>query len=240
MAKGSFRFKQFTINHDRCAMKVGTDGVLLGAWCNVDGVRRVLDIGTGSGLIAVMIAQRNPCCRIDGVEIDTPSYEQAVENAADSPWSDRINIYHACFNEFSKSTEHKYDLIVSNPPFFRDSLASPLPSRTTARHSGSLSTGNLAKGADRLLSAGGRLSIVLPVPESEAFISEARQRDLYCRRTTRVLPNPDKPPKRLLMEFTRDRGTVEESDLVIELDRRHKYSDEFKMLTGDFYLNFLY
>ncbi len=221
-------------------MKVGTDGVLLGAWCNVDTARRVLDIGTGSGLIALMIAQRNPRCLIDGVEIDRASYEQAAENAAGSPWGDRINVYHACFNEFSESIEHKYDLIVSNPPFFRNSLASPLPSRTTARHSGSLSTSRLAEGADRLLSAGGRFSIILPVAESSTFIEEAALRNLNCRRATRVLPNPDKSPKRLLMEFTRDPGMIENSDLIIELDRRHKYSDEFKKLTSDFYLYFLY
>ncbi len=221
-------------------MKVGTDGVLLGAWCNVDGARRVLDIGTGSGLIAVMIAQRNPLCLIEGVEIDRASHEQAAQNAAGSPWGDRIDIYHACFNGFSKSNEHKYDLIVSNPPFFRNSLASPLPSRTTARHSGSLSTGRLAEGVDRMLSAGGRFSIILPVPESSKFIKEAGLRELHCRRATRVKPNPGKPPKRILMEFTRHPGKTEESDLVIELDRRHKYSDEFKKLTGDFYLYFLH
>ncbi len=239
MEQGSFRFKKFSISHDKCAMKVGTDGVLLGAWCTAEGAGRVLDIGTGSGLIAIMLAQRNPGCLIEGVEIDGSSFSQATENAAYCPWTDRIKIHNACFNDFHKNCTHVYDLIVSNPPFFLKSLSSPLPSRTTARHALSLSPANLINGVTRLLSPEGIFSVILPVAEAEFFTGEAVKRNLYTKRITEVLPNPGKPPKRLLLEFTRQEGAVQKSVLTVEMDRRHQYSDEFKRLTEEFYLYFL-
>jgi tRNA1Val (adenine37-N6)-methyltransferase len=240
MASDRFRFKQFTIYHDRCAMKVGTDGVLLGAWCNVDGAQTVLDVGTGSGLIAIMIAQRNHNCVVDAVEIDRPSFLQASENAAFCRWSKRINMHHMSFNDFHKNHSKGYDLIVSNPPWFLNSLTNPDPVRSRARHSHSLSMEDLISGVKKLLTPRGRYCMIMPVTEAETFIEKATAVRLYCREITSVHPNPGKPAKRYLLEFIRDPGEIKRASLILELEKRHEYSDQFKNLTGDFYLSFRY
>jgi tRNA1Val (adenine37-N6)-methyltransferase len=235
-----FRFKQFDIYHDKCAMKVGTDGVLLGAWCTAKDASSALDIGTGSGLIAMMLAQRQPGCVIDAVEIDRESFLQASENAARSPWSGRIRVHHNSFQEFCRKPDHQYDLIVSNPPYFRNSLTNPDPRRTNARHSGSLTMDEIIEGVLKLLAGGGRFCMIMPAAESEIFIKNASGSGLWCRKITTVHPNPGKPSKRCLMEFRRIKGDIQTDELIIELDRRHEYSDEFRKLTGDFYLDFRY
>jgi tRNA1Val (adenine37-N6)-methyltransferase len=240
MAGTPFRFKQFDIDHDKCAMKVGTDGVLLGAWCDTKEAARVLDIGTGSGLIALMIAQRNAGCFIDAVEIDDASFLQAQANILRSPWESRIRIHHTSFQEFCTGKSASYDLIVSNPPFFQNSLQNPAAGRSVARHSTSLPVSDLISGILGLLVAGGRYCMIMPVPEARLFIGKAREMGLYCRVITAVIPNPGKPPKRLLLEFNLHDGEVKRSELIVELARRHEYSAEFKELTGDFYLQFRY
>lgn len=240
MASAPFRFKQFDIYHDKCAMKVGTDGVLLGAWCNTGKAARVLDIGAGSGLIALMIAQRNAGCIIDAVEIDGASCLQAEANILRSPWKSRIRVHHISFQEFCIGKSATYDLIVSNPPFFQNSLQNPAPDRSVARHSTSLPVRDLISGIMGLLDAGGRYCMIMPVPEARKFIGKAQEKGLYCRAITSVIPNPGKPPKRLLLEFTRHDGELKSSELIVELGRRHEYSAEFKELTGDFYLRFRY
>ena len=240
MTNKPFRFRQFDIYHDRCAMKVGTDGVLLGAWCDVKDVSSALDIGTGSGLIAIMLAQRNPECTIDAVEIDRESFLQASENAARCPWSKRIRVHHRSFQEFCLESGRQFDLIVSNPPWFRNSLLNPDPSRSAARHAGLLETADLIAGVTNLITDSGKLCVIMPVPESELFMKNASVSGLWCRKITSVLPNPGKLPKRFLMEFSKIKGGTEKDELVIELDRRHKYSDGFRKLTGHFYLDFRY
>ena len=235
-----FRFKQFDIYHDKCAMKVGTDGVLLGAWCNTDNALEVLDIGTGSGLIAIMIAQRNPDCIIDAVEIDAKSCDQAAINASLCPWSSRIKVHNIPFQDFHKQSGLTYDLIVSNPPWFLNSLLNPDSERSAARHCWSLTTDELIEGIKDLMKPGGIFCMIMPVPEALLFIKKAVKRNLHCRKLTMVLPNPDKPPKRLLMEFRHHEGEIKNSELIIELGRRHEYSDNFKALTKDFYLYFLH
>ncbi len=240
MGNGNFRFKKFTVNHDKCAMKVGTDGVLLGAWCNVEGVRSVLDVGTGSGLIALMVAQRNSSCIIDAVEIDKESFVQASANAACCQWSDRINMVHSSFSEYYSGTKKKFDLIVSNPPWFINSLTNPDPGRSAARHTHSLSMEDLVKGTKKLLAPGGRFCMIMPVTEAEILIKYSKTENIFCRKITSVHPNPGKPPKRYLMEFCKTEGEIVQAELILELDKRHKYSNEFKKLTGDFYLYFRY
>jgi tRNA1Val (adenine37-N6)-methyltransferase len=239
MESSPFRFKQFEIHHDKCSMKVGTDGVLLGAWCTAEGAANVLDIGTGSGLIAIMIAQRNGECHIDAVEIDRECCMQASENIAASPWHSRIELHHKSFQEFCSRNTGPYDLIVTNPPYFQNSLASPDPKRTAARHAGSLSMDDLIAGVRKLLAPDGTYSMVMPVQEAIIFIGKARESSLFCRRITSVIPNPGKPPKRLLLEFSFREGDVQRTDLVTELER-HVYSAEYKNLTKDFYLYFLH
>ncbi len=240
MTKDIFHFKQFSIRHDECAMKVGTDGVLLGAWCNVESARSVLDVGTGCGLIAIILAQRNAGCHIDAIEIDEASGRQAEENANKCPWSSRISVHRTSFQQFYDKEKKKYDLIVSNPPYFQNSLTNPNREKSVARHSGSLPMDELVAGIDKLLKENGRFCMIMPVTEALIFIDKAKESGMYCRRITSVLPNPGKPPKRYLMEFLKSEGEIVKTELILELDKRHKYSGEFKKLTGDFYLYFRY
>jgi tRNA1Val (adenine37-N6)-methyltransferase len=235
-----FHFKQFDIHHDKCAMKVGTDGVLLGAWCKITGAESVLDIGTGSGLIAIMQAQRNSKCCIDAIEIDFESYRQARNNADNCPWKSRISVHHTSFQDYWMQCNKKYDMIVSNPPYFQNSLLNPSAERSAARHSFSLSMEDLIEGVTNLLNPDGSYCMIMPVPEAMLFIGKAEVKKLFCRKITFVMPNPGKSPKRLLMEFKLIQGDVKKSDLVIEIGKRHEYSEEFKALTKDFYLYFLH
>jgi tRNA1Val (adenine37-N6)-methyltransferase len=221
-------------------MKVGTDGVLLGAWCQAEGADRVLDIGTGSGVIALMLAQRNPRCIVDALETDHPSCIQAAGNAACCPWKSRITIHHISFQDFYSQTRNTYDLIVTNPPYFQNSYPSPSAGRSAARHASSLSMHDLISGVCALLNPGGRYSMIMPVPEAMKFIATAGESGLHCKRITSVLPNPGKPPKRLLLEFGLTEGGLIRSELVVELAGRHEYSADFKSLTEDFYLAFRY
>ncbi len=240
MGNSRFQFKQFDIYHDKCSMKVGTDGVLLGAWCNVEDSLRVLDIGTGSGLIAIMIAQRNSYCTVDAVEIDYASWIQASGNMSASPWHKRLKVHNISFQEFFMSSNHTYDLIVSNPPWFQNSLTTPLPERSLARHATSLTMEDIIEGVNKLLSPAGRYCMIMPVDEARLFIEKASKKELHCRKITSVIPNPGKSPKRYLMEFTTFKGDIKMSELVVELDKRHKYSNGFKELTKEFYLYFRY
>ena len=157
-----FKFKQFSVNQDNCAMKVGTDGVLLGAWCDVESAKMVLDIGTGTGLIALMIAQRTDCALIDAVEIDKSAYVQASGNFKDSRWCGRIGVFNLDFKQYVDECNTKYDLIVSNPPYFENSLKSSNLERTMARHTDSLSFDELLHGASMLLSESGIISLIVP------------------------------------------------------------------------------
>lgn len=196
--KGAFRFKRFTIRQQRSAMKVGTDGVLLGAWAGVrPSDRRILDIGTGTGLIAVMLAQRTTEARITGVDIDDVA--EARENGDASPWGDRLQFVQQPIQQFRPA--ERYDLIVSNPPFYVDSLTSPDRGRTTARHTVHLAYGELLEAVVRLLAPGGRFAVVLPAPEGERFRRLAAA-NLRLQRLTTVRTTPRRPVKRVLMEFS--------------------------------------
>ena len=240
MSRQYFTFKQFKIYHDRCAMKVGTDGVLIGSWADTNGVSKALDIGAGSGLIAIMLAQRNSDCLIDAVEIDNESFIQAGDNISRCPWAGRIKIFHSSFQDFSAKRKTCYDLIVSNPPYFHNSLTSPVPQRSAAKHSHSLPLQDLIVGTASLLEPDGRFCTIMPVPETKLFIEKAAGSGIFCRRITSVHPNPGKPAKRYLMEFSRWPGEIIRDELVVELERRHDYSDSFRRLTEDFYLSFRY
>ncbi|MGM0408374.1 MAG: tRNA1(Val) (adenine(37)-N6)-methyltransferase [Bacteroidota bacterium] len=237
MPNDYFKFKQFTIFQDKCAMKVGTDGVLLGAWANVENADRMLDIGTGTGLIALMLAQRSNAI-IDAIELDQNACIQAQENVSHSPWIDRINIIHQSFQDFSNVTEAKYNLIVCNPPYFQNSLTAPDENRTKARHNTELQLADIIDGTQKCLSESGTLSLILPYVEGSLFIAKAAEQGLYCVRQTNVLPKPGQKPKRLLLEFQRIKKSFIEEHLVIELNKRHQYSDDYKNLTRDFYLAF--
>jgi tRNA1Val (adenine37-N6)-methyltransferase len=233
-----FRFKQFTVRHDQCAMKVGTDGVLLGAWADVAKAQRILDIGTGSGIVTLMLAQRCPDATVDAVEVDATAAAQAAENFRSSVWGNRLCIHPVCITRFSAS--QPFDLIVSNPPWFRDSLQSPQGARTTARHVLDLTTQTLVHSVVRLLSDDGRFCIVVPACDEQHLESHASQAGLKCSRRCDVFPKPGKPAKRSLMEFSRTSLSCEPSreSLVVESENRHIYTDAFQALTKDFYLRF--
>lgn len=227
-----FRFKQFEVRHDRCAMKVGTDGVLLGAWVDVTRSRQVLDIGTGSGLIALMIAQRCDA-QITGIDIDADAVGQACENADASPWSERIHISRADVAEYN---EGKYDTIVSNPPFFCEQVHCPDRQRNAARHTESLTFECLLDAVKRLLTDDGSFSVIIPAGLIGSFTTSAAERHLYASRRTDVLTKPGVPPKRVLLTFCRSVRACDTDNLVIESSPR-TYSPEFIQLIKDFYLH---
>ncbi|NDV94471.1 methyltransferase domain-containing protein [Dysgonomonas sp. 521] len=235
MPNSYFRFKQFTVYHDRCAMKVGTDGVLLGAWADVAGAGTVLDIGTGTGLIALMIAQRNNDAAIDAIDIDMDAVVQAKENIANSPFSSRITCFNTPLQDFQGQAGRKYDLIVSNPPFFIQSLKSPVRGRTLARHTDSLPMEDLIQIASSLLSEKGKLSLIYPHEYSGELQLLAQQAGLFTSCIVNVYPTDNSSPKRVLMEFSKAVSDFSESSLVIE-KTRHVYSDDYTALTKDFYL----
>jgi tRNA1Val (adenine37-N6)-methyltransferase len=232
-----FRFKQFTVNQDRCAMKVGTDGVLLGSWVDVEKARRVLDIGTGTGLLALMVAQRNEHAFVHALEIDSDAATQAGENARESAWGDRITVIQGDF--LAQSFDGEYDLIICNPPYFTQSLKSPDKQRTAARHSDSLPLDRLAKGVSDVLADDGVFAVVLPLQEGDALVNECRECGLEIKRKAYVYAKTDsQTPKRVLLEFSKKSAETIEERIVIEKSERHDYTDQYKALTKDFYLKF--
>lgn len=233
MPKPYFTFKQFTVRHDRCAMKVGTDGVLLGAWADLENARRVLDIGTGTGLIALMLAQRCSGASITGIDIDADAVSQAKENVWASPWKDRIGV---CLQDVcSYADEGLFDVIVSNPPYFVDSLKCPDGQRTIARHTDTLDAGRLLGKASELLFPEGRFSLILPADQIGELVRMAEEKGLYPSRLTWVITRPGLSPKRALVEFRKERRDCLEDELLVELER-HVYSEDYIALTKDFYL----
>lgn len=237
MGGGGFTFKQFHIDHSRCAMKVGTDGVLIGAWCRLPSSGRILDIGTGTGLIAVMAAQRASGCTVTGIDIDAECVAQARDNAASSPWGGRIGIEQCALQEFFPT--HRFDAIVSNPPYFEESLLPPDARRTAARHTRSLTYAELVDGVVRLLDADGRFSLILPAAESERFLSAAHG-VLFLTRRCDVRTTPGSGVRRVMMEFAVSVPNLlpHIESLSIEDGGPMRYSGEYRALTRDFYLKF--
>ena len=250
MASACFKFKQFTVWHDRCAMKVGTDGVLLGAWCPVGELRslgvqefrsfkgfKVLDVGTGSGLIALMLAQRIPEAQISAIDIDAGAVEQAKYNFSVSPWADRLDCQQTALQEVEG--EGIYDLIVSNPPYFQDSLKNPDSQRAMARHTDTLSYEELLKHSARLLTQEGIIALVLPIEAEQQIIALAQSLVLYPTHITHVYPKPGKAAKRLLIAFSPSPLASRLSPIAYSLTLESETaprSEAYKELTKEFYL----
>lgn len=231
-----FQFKQFSVNQDKCAMKIGTDGVLLGAWSTID--KRpfaILDIGSGTGLIALMLAQRSDAEMIDAIEIDGDAYEQCVENFEGSSWADRLYCYHAGLDEFVDELDKKYDLIVSNPPFYSEEVSSGNEARDIARQNSALPFEELLDGVSKLLEDEGVFSIIIPFKEEETFIKMSSSFNLFPSRITRVKGNPTSEIKRSLLEFSFSENAMIINELTIE-EERHQYTQEYIELTKEFYL----
>ena len=237
MAENYFKFKQFTILQEKSAFKVGTDGVLLGAWADNTEARTILDVGTGTGLISLMLAQ-NCNAQITAIEPDKDSYDQAVENVENSPWANKIRVEMVNFQKFFTSHNGLYDLIVSNPPYFNNSLHNPDKRKSSCRHTETLSSVDILTGASALLSENGKLYLILPYVEGNLFIAEAVTFGFYCNNILKVKSHPGSPIRRLLLEFGKTKKPLTEKFLTIETGGRHVYSEAYFDLTKDFYLNF--
>jgi|SRR5690554_5561433 len=231
-----FQFKQFTIEQDRCAMQIGTDGVLLGAWVSIENNPfSILDIGAGTGVIALQLAQRSDAEMIDALEVDDNAYEQCVDNFENSPWGDRLFCYHASLGEFIEEIEDKYDLIVSNPPFYSEDYKTSDESRDLARFNDSLPFDELIFSASQLLSEEGIFAVVIPRKEEEGFLKMAEQENLFAKRICRVKGNETSQEKRSLIAFSFEKSTPKIENLTIETSR-HKYTEEYISLVNEFYL----
>ena len=232
-----FSFKQFTVQQDRCAMKIGTDGVLLGAWSPLDHAPiSILDIGTGTGIIALMLAQRSEALQIDALEIDENAYEQATDNFENSPWNDRLYCFHAGLDEFVEEPEDEYDLIVSNPPFYTENFKTDNDARDLARFSDAMPFEDLIEAAALLLSENGIFAVILPFKEEASFIALAEEYELYPAKITRVKGTPSSEIKRSLLAFSRNKPIEFPIDELIIETARHQYTPGYIDLTKDFYL----
>jgi tRNA1Val (adenine37-N6)-methyltransferase len=232
-----FKFKQFTVQQEKCAMKVGTDSVLLGAWCPIDNnPKAILDIGAGTGILSLMLAQRTDAEQIDSVEIDEEAYEQCVSNYENSPWSDRLFCYHAALDELVEEPEDEYDIIISNPPFYSEDFKTNDSQRDLARFQDAMPFEDLIEAADLLLSENGVFAVVIPFKEEERFLNLCAEVELYPIKATHVRGSHTTPIVRSLLVFKRfELSVLVANELVVEINR-HEYTDEYINLTKDFYL----
>lgn len=236
MSTPSFRFQQFEVWHDRCAMKVGTDGVLLGAWINVESAQCVLDVGVGSGLISLMIAQRNTQAKIHGIDVDVEAVSQAQENFQRSPFSSRLSAEMADFtSQFSCLNSQLFDLVVCNPPFFTEDTQAPDAARAAARSNSNLPFDVLIEKAAILLHEQGRFAVIIPYAQTADFVLTASTFGLYLQRRCDVKTTPQKSPKRSLLEFGKQIGTTQFDTLSVH-DSDGNLSQQYQDLTADFYL----
>lgn len=230
-----FHFKEFSVSQDKTAMKIGTDGVLLGAWAKVNQAFSILDIGTGTGVIALMMAQKSNAEIIDAIELDDSAYEQAVDNFENSDWGDRLFCYHASLLEFAEEIEDKYEVIVSNPPFYTDAYKTDNEERNKARFEDSLPFEHLIHGVTSLLEENGNFYVIIPYKEESNFISLAKKHGLFLQNCCRVKGNENAEFKRSLLQFSFKDSTANFETLTIEIER-HKYTQEYINLVKDFYL----
>ena len=235
MANEYFQFKQFTVRQQHCAMKVGTDGTLLGAWAQTSvGSSRVLDVGTGTGLIALMMAQRYPEALVVAIDVDEKAVSQAKENVLTSPFAHRIHVLKADVQAFEDS--EKFDSIVCNPPFFEGSLVCPNPQRTEARHTVSLGYCQLMESAFRLLKDDGRFSVIIPADCRSRLESEAHLRGFFISRLCSIQTTPKKAPKRYMIEFMKHPvNKIDITNGILELSPQIR-SDWYRGLTQEFYI----
>lgn len=233
-----FQFKKFTVHQNKTAMKVGTDGVLLGTWTPLsDSIYSILDIGSGTGLVALILAQRSFAEQIDAIEIDEDAYEQCVENFEESPWNDRLFCYHAGLDEFTDEIEDRYDLIVCNPPFFKPNNLIEDEARSKARFYDILPFDELVKSVSILLAEDGIFSVIIPFEEEENFLKLAEIESLFPKKITHVKGTSTSKIKRSLIAFSKANNPEKliTDTLILEIER-HEYTPEFKELVKDFYL----
>ena len=231
-----FQFKEFSVKQEHSAMKISTDGVLLGAWAPIeDTAASVLDIGAGTGLLSLMIAQRSDAPLIDAVEIDEAAYIECTDNFENSPWGDRLFCYHASFEELVAEIDTLYDFIISNPPFYTADTQAPETARSTARSAAALPFETLIEGVAQLLSDAGRFAVIIPYQEEASFIRLAAAQGLYPHALLRTKGTATAPLKRSLISFCRTEQPYTPTELIIE-ESRGVYTPAYKALTEDFYL----
>ncbi len=236
MVSNPFKFKQFTIHQDKTAMKVGTDGVLLGAWVDINStINSILDVGTGTGLISLILAQRSNCEIIDAVELEENAYIQAVENFERSKWADRLFCYHSSFQNFALEIDEKYDLIISNPPFYNSTYKKLGKARAMARHTKNLTFKKLLKGVTKLLSKDGCFALIIPFSEEDKFIELAKKILLFPKKITRVRGMSSTAIKRSLIQFSFSEEIIHISEISIEKNR-HNYTQKYINIVKDFYI----
>lgn len=217
-------------------MKIGTDGILLGAWVELDNPYSILDIGAGTGIIGLMLAQRSDAGLIDAIEIDDDAYEQCVDNFENSPWNDRLFCYHASLEEFAEEMdEEKYDLIISNPPFYTEDFKGSDEVRNQARFADALPFENLIENVSKLISEEGQFAVIIPFTEEEKFLEIAKEVNLFPNRVTRVRGTKNTPIKRSLLQLSFSEQDVQVNELIIEISR-HEYTPGYIELVKDFYL----
>ena len=231
-----FKFKEFSVNQDQCAMKIGTDAVLLGAWASLEtNPFAILDIGAGTGVLGLMLAQRSHAEVIDAIEIDDDAYEQCVDNFELSPWGDRLFCYHASLEEFAEEIDDEYDLIICNPPFYAEDYKTENESRDLARFQDAMPFNHLLESISILLSPEGSFNVIIPFNEEENFIKLANNFLLFPNRICRVKGNPETEIKRSMLAFSFRESETTTTDLIIETER-HQYTQDYINLTKDFYL----
>lgn len=236
MASSPFRFKKFEVEQEGAAHLVGTDAVLLGAWADVAGAQNVLDIGTGTGVVALMLAQRSDeSVAFTAVEIHPPSAALARRNFAASPWSKRLQVVEMPVQDFAQNTDQRFDLIVSNPPFFSDLTVSPDPARQLGRHTASLSPGDLLEAVQQLLAPNGKFCVVLPAQEAQRLCELAVPMGLYWTKIVWVRARLGKPVERWLIQFERNPYPLQVEEWTI-YERERVYTEEFQKWTKEFYL----
>jgi tRNA1Val (adenine37-N6)-methyltransferase len=238
MPNSSFEFKQFTIKQDKCAMKVGTDAVLLGSWATANGSHLILDVGTGTGIIAMMLAQKT-IAHIDAIDIDELACIQAAQNVSESKFFGRVEVMHTSLQQYVKNAQKKYDLIITNPPYFEQSLKSSDEQRSCARHADVLPFDELIDGVVKLLDGKGKFCLILPTLEAEKFRVLAQKKGLFLSKLLRVKSKENNhSEKRCLMQFEFTPTEFSEQTIAIEKEERHQYTAEYIELTRDYYLNF--
>ena len=236
--KEVFKFKNFEIKQDQCTMKVGTDGVILGAIAPIEGVNSILDIGSGSGLICLMLAQRADKATVIGVEVEPKAFGQSVENGQKSPWNNRIHFENESIQDFSKFSDKSFDLIVSNPPFFSGGTFSYNQERNNVRHTIKLPNGDLLQSARKLLNKGGKFVVILPVMEGLRFKDMAKTYRLFCTEEIIIKGKESKSDERLVLTFEQEEGSEIKKSQLIVYNEDESYHADFVNLTKDFYLKF--
>lgn len=236
-----FRFKHFSIRQNLCAMKAGTDGVLLGAWVIGTDPKFALDVGTGTGLLALMLAQKFPGICVDAIDIDEKAYSQALINIQLCELrgsQKRVQIFESSLEEWKKSTGKKYDLIICNPPYFMKGFPVQNKERNKARVAENLTQDSLLGATKHLLTDRGSLQVIYPVEEGKAFLDKSANFGFYCKRSTTVFAKVNQAPKRMLFDFVQYECNTLKEELIIEYAEQHAYTEEYKLLTSNFYLNF--